>query len=177
MPSSRCTALWPPACSHHNRRIGSNAMAPSDEAAPQQSAPEQPVRSVEQPVHHTPLARDSTWARIKRHKVVEWTLAYTAFGYALLHGVEIVGHAFEWPSTVPRFTIYVLLLGLPSAATLAYYHGHRAQQRVSRIEISILAALLLVAGSVLWFVARSAQERGAESRVASAGTTTAPTQP
>ena len=33
---------------------------------------------------------DSLWARILRHKVVEWTLAYVAFGYALLHSVQML---------------------------------------------------------------------------------------
>jgi TolB-like protein len=100
------------------------------------------------------VRKDSIWEPIRRHKVVEWTLAYAAAGYALLHGVEIVGRAFEWPSTVPRFTIYAALLGIPIAVTIAWYHGHRAQHRVSRAELGILTALLVIAGSVLWVLSR-----------------------
>jgi TolB-like protein/Tfp pilus assembly protein PilF len=94
------------------------------------------------------------WPRIKRHKVVEWALAYVAFAYAVLHGSQILRETFEWPLLVPRFTFFALLLGLPIAVTLAWYHGHRAEHRVSRTEISILAALLLLAGTGLWFFAR-----------------------
>jgi adenylate cyclase len=96
----------------------------------------------------------SIWDRIKRHKVVEWTLAYVAFGYALLHGVQMLRETFEWPLLVPRLTVFVLLVGVPVAATLAWYHGHRAQHRISGVELSILIALLLVAGSVLWWASR-----------------------
>jgi TolB-like protein len=99
-------------------------------------------------------ATDSVWDRIKRHKVVEWTLAYVAFGYALLHGVQMLRETFEWPLLVPRFTVFLLLAGIPVAATLAWYHGHRAQHRISGAELSILIALLVVAGSVLWWVSR-----------------------
>jgi TolB-like protein/Flp pilus assembly protein TadD len=100
------------------------------------------------------LSTDSVWDRIKRHKVVEWTLAYVAFAYAVLHGVQMLRETFEWPLLVPRLTVFILLVGVPVAATLAWYHGHRAQHRISGVELSILIALLLIAGSVLWFVSR-----------------------
>jgi len=98
--------------------------------------------------------------------VVEWTLAYIAFGYALLHGVQMLREAFEWPLLVSRITVVLLLLGIPVAATLAWYHGHRARQRISGPELSILIALLVVAGSVLWYVSR--HERSASSATAGA---------
>jgi serine/threonine-protein kinase len=109
------------------------------------------------------------WSKIKGHKVVEWTLAYVAFGYALLHGAEMVQHAFNWPEAVVRFTVFGLLLGMPVAVTLAYYHGHRAENRVSRIEIAILTSLLVIAGSALWFLSRSAHEHNDVRVAAPAG--------
>lgn len=129
-----------------------------EEAALQRSA-------VEQPSHlRNPAARqatvDSLWHRIKRHKVVEWSLAYIAFGYAVLHGSQMLRETLEWPAAVPRFTLLALLFGFPIAVTLAWYHGHRAQHRVSRTEIAILSALLLLAGSALWVVARTSHGRG-----------------
>jgi hypothetical protein len=96
----------------------------------------------------------SIWSRIKQHKVVEWTLAYVAFGYATLHGVVMLRETFDWPALVPRLTTFGLLLGSPVVVTLAWYHGHRARHRVSRVEIAILATLLAIAGSVLWFVSQ-----------------------
>jgi TolB-like protein len=131
-------------------------MANPKEAATQQNDPDAPKRPL------TPQAPqgagDSVWDRIKRHKVVEWSLAYIAFGYATLHGSQMLRETFEWPLVVPRLTFFVLLIGLPFAVTLAWYHGHRAQHRVSRGEISILVALLVIAGTVLWVVSRSTHD-------------------
>jgi adenylate cyclase len=110
----------------------------------------------------------SIWDRIKRHKVVEWTLAYVAVAYAVLHGVQMLRETFEWPLLVPRLTVLILLVGVPVAVTLAWYQGHRAQHRVSGIEFSILIALLLVAGSVLWWVSRMGGTHVASPTVAQA---------
>jgi serine/threonine-protein kinase len=101
----------------------------------------------------------SIWERIKRHKVVEWTLAYVAFGYALLHGVQMLREAFDWPFLVSRLTVIGLVLGAPIVVTLAWFHGHRARHRVSGRELAILIALLVVAGSVLWWVSGNSHER------------------
>jgi hypothetical protein len=30
------------------------------------------------------------WQRTKEHRVVQWTLAYAAFGYTTLHGMQMV---------------------------------------------------------------------------------------
>jgi len=131
-------------------------------SAPGPAGPEAVATSPSKPPGRS---SEPIWDRIKRHKVVEWTLAYMAFGYALLHGVQMLRETFEWPLLVSRLTVVGLVLGAPIAVTLAFYHGHRAQHRVSRQELSILIALLLVAGSVLWFVSR--HERTAASAVSS----------
>jgi serine/threonine-protein kinase len=123
--------------------------------SPEDKVPhDDPPREAQSPTAADSQPPDSFWARIKRHKVVEWTLAYVAFGYATLHLVEMLRDAFEWSAVVPRLTVFGLVLGAPVAVTLAWYHGHRAQHRVSGRELSILIALLLVAGSVLWLVSR-----------------------
>jgi serine/threonine-protein kinase len=106
--------------------------------------------AVNQPV--APGSGEPFWERIRRNKVVEWTLAYVAFGFALLHGVQLLREAFEWPRLVSRITVIGLLLGIPVTVTLAWYHGHRARRRVSGPELAILIALLVVTGSVLWYV-------------------------
>ena len=110
----------------------------------------------------------SVWARIKEHKVAQWTLAYAAAAYAVLHGTEMVSNAFEWPHLVVRIVTLLLFLGLPLVATLAWYHGHRAQQRVSGPELTIITVLLVIAGTALWHFARP-PEGQAEPK---AGTTT-----
>ena len=124
--------------------------------------------AVERPPQTLTRATDSVWDRIKRHKVVEWTLAYLAFGYALLHGVQMLRETFEWPLLIPRLTVFVLLVGVPVAVTVAWYHGHRAQHRISGAELSILIALLLVGGSVLWWASRMGSTHVASTAAADA---------
>src|SRR6516162_1088033 len=118
---------------------------------------------------------DPFWARIRRHKVVEWTLAYVAFGYALLHGVQMLSETFEWPRLASRLTVIGLVLGTPVAVTLAWYQGHRARHRVSGPELSILIASLVVAGSVLWWISRNNHEHAATP--APAGATSGAVEP
>src|SRR6516164_1566688 len=122
------------------------------------------------PVTPDPSLGETVWARIRGHKVVEWTLAYVAFGYALLHGVQMLRETFEWPLLVPRLTVFGLVLGAPVAVTLAWYHGHRARHRISGPELSILIVLLAVAGSVLWWISRHSHEHATAPTMAASST-------
>ena len=90
------------------------------------------------------------WARLRHHKVMQWTLAYAAAAYTLLHGAEMVSNALHWPELVVRITLYSLILGLPIAMLLAWYHGHKAQHRISGPELAMLTVLLIMAGTLLW---------------------------
>src|SRR5579862_8129788 len=42
------------------------------------------------------------WARIKGHKIAQWTLAYAAAAYALLDATKILSEAFDWPHQLLR---------------------------------------------------------------------------
>src|SRR5262245_30373226 len=133
---------------------------PHDAQQPAEASREAVVRApADEQLSAASQPPDAFWARVRRHKVVEWTLAYVAFGYALLHGVQMLREAFEWPLLVSRIIAIGLVLGVPIAVTLAWFHGHRARHRVSGQELSILIALLVVAGSVLWWVSRHTHER------------------
>jgi TolB-like protein len=96
----------------------------------------------------------SVWEQIREHKVAQWTLAYAAAAYAVLHGTEMVSNAFEWPHLVVRIVTLLLFLGLPLVATLAWYHGHRGRQRASVPELTIITVILVIAGTALWHFAR-----------------------
>src|ERR1019366_924219 len=63
---------------------------PAPIALPAREPPERPAAV--SPITRPPAAdaAESFWGRIRRHKVVEWSLAYVAFGYAALHGVVML---------------------------------------------------------------------------------------
>ena len=90
------------------------------------------------------------WARVKAHKVVQWTLAYLAIAYTLLHGAEMLAGSLNWSHGFLRVFTLVLILGVPVIVTLAWYHGARGLQRVSGTEIMIIAILLALGGAFLW---------------------------
>jgi TolB-like protein len=96
------------------------------------------------------------WARIKEHKVMQWTLAYAAAAYTLLHGAQMLSDAQEWPRVIVRVLSFALMLGLPLIITLAWYHGAKGLRRVSAAELTIITLLGLIAGSVLWTLTRTA---------------------
>jgi TolB-like protein len=92
----------------------------------------------------------TVWERLKRHKVLQWTLAYAAAAYTLLHATQMLAESFDWPHLVVRVVTLGLLLALPVVVLLAWYHGHKAQHRFSTAELSLLTVLLLIAGTVMW---------------------------
>lgn len=92
----------------------------------------------------------AVWDRLKHHKVVQWTLAYLAVAYTLLHGAEMLGGSLGWPHGLLRAFTLILILLIPVVLTLAWYHGARGQQRASGTEIMVIAILLAIGGAFLW---------------------------
>jgi adenylate cyclase len=103
----------------------------------------------------------SPWAHLKEHKVAQWTLAYGAFAYALLHGATLLSDALEWPHAIVRVLALLLLVGLPIAPILAWYHGVRALKRVSGSELILITLLLLIGGSLMWLYPHTPAEQAA----------------
>jgi TolB-like protein len=92
----------------------------------------------------TTTHRLGIWERVKDHKVIQWGVAYLGGALAIAQAQEFLANAFEWPSIVGRLVVIALIVGLPIASTVAWYHGHRALRHVSVGELSILSALLLL---------------------------------
>ena len=89
-------------------------------------------------------------ARLKQRKLVQWALAYIAFAFALLQGVDVVAHQFGWPDGLQRGVTLALVVGFFVVVVLAWYHGERGAQKISGTEIVILALLLAIGGGLLW---------------------------
>jgi Tol biopolymer transport system component len=98
---------------------------------------------------------EGIWQKLRRRKVVQWGLAYAAGAWASLQGFEYVSEAFGWPGQLRRVAIFVVLIGLPIALLIAWYHGERGKQRVSVTEV-MMVALLAAAGALFSVAATSA---------------------
>ncbi len=109
---------------------------------------------------------ESVWERIKAHKVVQWTLAYLAVSYTLLHAAEMLANSLSWPHAWLRVFALLLICGLPLVVTRAWYHGTYARQRFNATEVMIIALLLAVGGALVW---RDTSTRHAAEEAAAEG--------
>ena len=93
---------------------------------------------------------DGTWVKLRRRKVVQWGVAYAATAWTLLQALEYAVDTFHWPEPIRQFATLAVLVGLPVALVIAWYHGDRGLQRISGAELIIISLLFLVGGWVLW---------------------------
>jgi len=123
-------------------------------------------------VNDTPAERgaESTWARLRRRKVVQWGFAYAAAAWVLLQVLEYFSGTFDWPRQIQQLTTVALLIGLPVALILAWYHGDRGQQRITTPELGMLTLALLLGGGVLWYFQRASETSTATSPAPTAET-------
>jgi TolB-like protein/Tfp pilus assembly protein PilF len=110
------------------------------------------------------------WVKLRRRKVVQWGIAYAAGAWALLQGIDFLVEAFHWPDATRPLASLVLLLGLPVAVALAWYHGDRGEQRVNTTEATIIALLLLLGGGFIWVYQHQAEPAAAVVRAEQAST-------
>ncbi len=92
----------------------------------------------------------SIWDRLRRRKVVQWTLAYAAGAWGLLQGLQFVVDAFEWSNRVLKLGTVAALVGLPLVVAVAWFRGERGVQRVTRTELGVVTLLFLLGGSLFW---------------------------
>jgi len=100
------------------------------------------------------------WQSLKQRKLVQWALAYVAFSFALLQGVDIVAQRFAWPDSIERLLILALAVGFFVVLVLAWYHGDQGRQRASGTELLLVALVLTVGGGFLWKVAGAPTSHG-----------------
>jgi TolB-like protein/cytochrome c-type biogenesis protein CcmH/NrfG len=111
-------------------------------------------------VTHEPQDGEETtfWERLRRRKVVQWGVAYAAGAWGFLQGLEYVSDTFGWPGRLQQLATLALAIGLPVVLVLAWYHGDRGQQRVSRAELAIITLLFLLGGGIFWRYDRASEE-------------------
>ncbi len=115
--------------------------------------PERPLRAGRVGDAITANLPQPLWQRMRKRKLVQWTLAYVAGAFALLQGLDIVAQQFGWTEGVRRGITLALAIGFFVALIVAWYHGERGAQRVTGTELTILALLLAIGGGALWRVA------------------------
>lgn len=106
---------------------------------------------------------ENAWAKLRHRKVVQWALAYLAGAWGFLQGLEYLSETYGWPQQLRMLAIPALLLGLPVVVVVAWYHGDRGHQRVTRTEFVILALLVVLGGGIVWRYHEAIEARGPSS--------------
>ncbi|MGC1457959.1 MAG: hypothetical protein WA825_06755, partial [Steroidobacteraceae bacterium] len=97
---------------------------------------------------------------------------------AFAHGADLLGHAFHWPEALNRLLLGILIVGLPVALALAWYHGHRSLKTVTTGEATIISILLIIgAGLLVLFVRPASDEAAAVARPTTPVVSSTPTRP
>ncbi|HET7929984.1 MAG TPA: tetratricopeptide repeat protein [Rhodanobacteraceae bacterium] len=115
--------------------------------------------------------------RLKQRKLVQWALAYLAAAWVLLQVLDLASGSYHWPDAVMHVAFGVLALGFVVALVLAWYHGERGAQRVTGVELLLIALVLAVGGGLLWHFTgtpSSAREHPTAVAVSSGNAATAP---
>ena len=108
------------------------------------------------------------WPNLKQRKLVQWAIAYVAFAFALLQGLDVVAQRFDWPGASERYLILVLAVGFFVMLVLAWYHGERGVQRVGGTELLIIALLLAIGGTLIWRLGPIAANKPQTARISQA---------
>jgi TolB-like protein/cytochrome c-type biogenesis protein CcmH/NrfG len=118
---------------------------------------------------------DGAWAKLRRRKVVQWGVAYAAGAWALLQVIGFAADAFHWPDVTKQLSMLALAIGIPVVMTLAWYHGDRGEQSVTRAELAVLTLLLFVGGGLLWLYGHRSAHTIADVETTPAASTAAAT--
>ena len=92
---------------------------------------------------------------LKKRKMVQWSVAYLAGAWVLLQVLDLAANSYELPTVVMRLAFSVIAIGFFVTLVLAWYHGERGAQKVSGTELLILALLLAIGGSMLWYTGKT----------------------
>ena len=93
---------------------------------------------------------ESLFQQIRTRKLIQWTAAYTAAAFAVLQAIDLLGDNFGWKPGFFRFAVIAVVTGFGIVLVLAWFHGERGAQRVTRVEGALLAAIVLLGGMVGW---------------------------
>ena len=83
----------------------------------------------------------SVWDELKERKLVQWTLAYVAFGIAVLEILNAVETPFAIPAALIRVAMVLVGVGFLVTLVLAWFHGERGHQRPSLAEVALLLGI------------------------------------
>lgn len=99
-----------------------------------------------------------TLRQLRKRKMAQWVLGYAAVAWALLQGVGMMADTYAWSPLPMRIGVALSVLGFFLTLVIAWFQGERGQQKVTRLEVVLIAIVVLVGGAWLWQTVRSTSE-------------------
>ncbi|HUP89961.1 MAG TPA: hypothetical protein VM100_11435 [Longimicrobiales bacterium] len=93
---------------------------------------------------------------LKQRKIFQWALAYLAGAWVLLQLVDLLSGIYSLPTVLLKILPILLAVGFVAVLILSWYHGEKGMQRVSSVELLMLAALFVIGGAAIAYFARGA---------------------
>jgi TolB-like protein/Tfp pilus assembly protein PilF len=84
----------------------------------------------------------SLFRRLKQRKLVQWAIAYLAGAWFALEVMDVLGGLFDWSLSFQRGFFFLLVLGFFAALVVAWFHGERGHQKVTGLEVVVLAGVV-----------------------------------
>ena len=81
-----------------------------------------------------------TWERLRRWKVVQWTLAYAAGAWLLMLVVAYLMLTLNWRWQVLLAAALGVLIGLPIVLVLAWFRGEHSVSNKALLMVALLFA-------------------------------------
>jgi serine/threonine-protein kinase len=103
----------------------------------------------------TPLPRpavglgEAFLKRVRDRAVLQWALVYLAAAWVVLSVADFAGERLRWSPLVSQGLTVLAFFGLFLAIVVAWYHGEKGRQRVSRPEVALIGLLLAGGGTAL----------------------------
>ncbi len=88
----------------------------------------------------------SVFHQLSDRKMVQVLLVYLAAAWGLAQVAEFVVDNYGLSRRFLDITLLLLILGIPAAVVIAWFHGEKGNQRSTRSEVAILLTLVVLGG-------------------------------
>jgi TolB-like protein/class 3 adenylate cyclase/Flp pilus assembly protein TadD len=100
--------------------------------------------------------------RVRDRAILQWGMIYTAAALVTVQTARYATELLNWTSLIHRGLALVALVGFFVTLVVAWFHGEKGRQRIQRVEVVLIAGLLIVAAAGLRLLPTSGP-RGADT--------------
>lgn len=82
-------------------------------------------------------------------------VAYAGVAWMALQAMDVLSDIWSWSLGAQKVACLALILGFFPALVVAWHHGEKGRQRMTGLELLVLAGLIAASGAILWRVGLS----------------------